>query len=307
VLGKLGVAPLDMPPDPLFRSTAFARWDKPPVPVEVMAGFHVAIAGQWHPVKPRSRERIDLEGIGLFVPDRRELLALFRSFGRPKDGPRIRALEAAEATALLAAAESLAGARVDLVAIDMPLARTPIVARRTSDNAITRAFGGRYCGTHSPSAVRPGAISDALRAGFEDAGYPLQTHDARGGGLIEVYPHPALVVLAQAPRRLPYKASKTRTYWPDQSLAARRALLAAKWARIVALLAMRMDGVAEALPALPSTASGIARKAQEDMMDAVVCAWVGITALEGEADAYGDFDSAIWVPRDGGTAGLLAG
>ena len=103
VLGKLGVAPLDMPPDPLFRSTAFARWDKPPVPVEVMAGFHVAIAGQWHPVKPRSRERIELEGIGLFVPDRRELLALFRSFGRPKDGPRIRALEAAEATALLAA------------------------------------------------------------------------------------------------------------------------------------------------------------------------------------------------------------
>ena len=212
-----------------------------------------------------------------------------------------------DATALLAAAESLADARVDLVAIDMPLARTPIVARRTSDNAITRAFGGRYCGTHSPSAVRPGAISDALRAGFEDAGYPLQTHDARGGGLIEVYPHPALAVLAQAPRRLPYKASKTRTYWPDQSLAARRALLAVEWARIVALLATRMDGVAEALPALPSTASGIARKAQEDMMDAVVCAWVGITALEGEADAYGDFDSAIWVPRDGGTAGLLAG
>ena len=107
-----------------------------------------------------------------------------------------------DAAALLAAAETLAGARVDLVAIDMPLAHTPIVARRVSDNAITRAFGGRYCGTHSPSAERPGPLSDALRAGFEAAGYPLRTDDARPGGLIEVYPHPALVVLAQAARRL---------------------------------------------------------------------------------------------------------
>ncbi len=212
-----------------------------------------------------------------------------------------------DAAALLAAAEALAGGRVDLVAIDMPLARTPIVARRASDNAITRAFGGRYCGTHSPSAARPGPISDGLRAGFQDAGYPLRTANAQAGGLIEVYPHPALVVLAQAPRRLPYKASKTRTYWPDESLAARRVLLAAEWARIVGLLATRIDGVEAALPPLPDDASGVARKAHEDMIDAIVCAWVGITALGGQADAYGDAESAIWVPREGGTAGPLAG
>lgn len=212
-----------------------------------------------------------------------------------------------EASALLAAAQVLAGARVDLVAVDMPLARTPIVARRVSDNAITRAFGGRYCGTHSPSAARPGPISDGLRAGFEAAGYPLRTDDARAGGLIEVYPHPALVVLAQAARRLPYKASKTRSYWPDESLAARRVLLAAEWARIVGLLATRIDGVADALPPLAADASGVARKAQEDMIDAIVCAWIGITALSGEAQPYGDADSAIWVPRGGGTAGALAG
>jgi predicted RNase H-like nuclease len=212
-----------------------------------------------------------------------------------------------DASALLAAAGTLAGARVDLVAIDMPLARTPIVGRRVSDNAITRAFGGRYCGTHSPSAARPGPLSDRLRAGFAAAGYPLRTGDARAGGLIEVYPHPALVVLAQARRRLPYKASKTRSYWPAETLAARRVLLAAEWARIVALLATRIDGVAEALPALPADAGGVARKAQEDMIDAVVCAWVGIAALEGAAEPFGDADSAIWVPREQGTAAAPAG
>lgn len=204
---------------------------------------------------------------------------------------------APDAAALLAAAEQLAGAPVDLVAIDMPLATTPITARRGADNAITRAFGGRWCGTHSPSAVRPGALSDRLRAEFETAGYPLRTQDARGGGLIKVYPHPALVVLAGAARRLPYKAAKTRSYWPDEPLAARRALLAAEWARIAALLATRIDGVAEVLPPLPEGATGVARKAQEDMLDAIVCAWVGTCALDGTADAYGDTDSAIWVPR----------
>ncbi|MEH3159959.1 MAG: DUF429 domain-containing protein [Sphingomonas taxi] len=204
---------------------------------------------------------------------------------------------APDAAALLAAAEQLAGAPVDLVAIDMPLATLPITARRESDNAITRAFGGRWCGTHSPSAERPGAISDRLRAGFEAAGYPLRTQDAQGGGLIEVYPHPALVVLAGAARRLPYKAGKTRSYWPGESLAARRVLLAAEWTQIAALLVTRIDGVAEVLPSLPEGATGLARKAQEDMLDAIVCAWVGTCALDGTAEAYGDTDSAIWVPR----------
>ncbi|MDY0959139.1 hypothetical protein SOM26_10640 [Sphingomonas sp. CFBP8993] len=97
VFDQMGVTPLTLPPDPLFRSAAFARWDKPPVPVEVMAGLHVAVAGQWQPVALSTRKRIDIAGQRLFVPESSELLALFRLFGRPKDAPRIRALAAAEA------------------------------------------------------------------------------------------------------------------------------------------------------------------------------------------------------------------
>src|SRR2546430_2209104 len=68
-----------------------------------------------------------------------------------------------DAPAVLASASVLCGRRVDLVAIDMPLARSPIVGRRTSDKAVSKAYGGRKCGTHTPSASRPGHNSDGLR------------------------------------------------------------------------------------------------------------------------------------------------
>lgn len=213
-----------------------------------------------------------------------------------------------DVAALLDAARRLAKARIGLIAIDMPLSREPIVGRRESDNAIARAFGARHCATHSPSAARPGALSDALCADFAAAGYPLRTADAQAGGLIEVYPHPALVVLAGAARRLPYKAGNSAKYWPGESIAVRRELLRAQWDRIAALLATRIDGVAERLPPLPDPATGVERKAHEDMLDAIVCAWIGVAALTGQADAYGDTVSAIWVPREQpGTEPSIAG
>ncbi len=97
VFDHLGVERIALRPDPLFCSMAFAKWDAAPVPVEVMAGFHVAVAGRWQPVEPRTRQRIVTAEGALFVPDRQELLALFRLFGRPKDAPRIKALLSAEA------------------------------------------------------------------------------------------------------------------------------------------------------------------------------------------------------------------
>ncbi|MEA1083696.1 DUF429 domain-containing protein [Sphingomonas sp. CD22] len=227
------------------------------------------------------------------APSYAYFLALAR--GEMLDGAPMGAVP--DVAALLDAARALAGAPVGLVAIDMPLALTPIVARRPSDNAIARAFGAWHCATHSPSAERPGALSDALRAGFAAAGYPLRTRDAQAGGLIEVYPHPALVRLAGGSRRLPYKAGNSAKYWPGAPLAVRRGLFHAEWRRIAALLATRFDALADHLPPLADHPSGIAAKAHEDMLDAIVCAWVGVTALEGAADAYGDDDSAIWVPR----------
>lgn len=204
---------------------------------------------------------------------------------------------APSAERLLAAAHCLAGAPVDLVAIDMPLSHEPITGRRASDRAISSAFGSRHAATHSPSASRPGAISDRLRAGFAAAGHPLLTASIATPGLIEVYPHPALIILANADRRLAYKLSRARKYFPSAGPAERRAAIVTEWRRIAALLETKIAGVAELLPPVDAGLPIATLKGHEDALDAIVCAHVAIEALDGRAEPFGDEVSAIWVPR----------
>lgn len=198
---------------------------------------------------------------------------------------------------LLATALEICGRPIDLVAVDMPLAYSPIVGRRAADTAVSRSYGGRGCGTHSPSELRPGRISDDLRLSFANAGYSLCTEALATPGLIEVYPHPALVELASASYRLPYKAGNVRRYWPPFNPSERRLLLYEQWRTIIGLLEMEIEGVSAALPDLAPNAMGREMKAYEDKLDAVVCAWVAVCALEGRAKPFGDDESAIWIPH----------
>ena len=198
--------------------------------------------------------------------------------------------------ALLAQSFAIAKMPVAIVAIDMPLSTNPITGRRASDNLISSVYGARHAGTHTPSALRPGKLSDELTAGFRQEGYPLLTSEVRVPGLIEVYPHPALIELSAAARRLPYKHSKSRKYWPDDAPTVRRLKLIETWERIVMLLETKVKGVAAALP-LPDLGSRAHElKAFEDALDSVVCAWVGACVLDGMARSYGDDSSAIWIP-----------
>src|SRR5262245_9277922 len=87
--------------------------------------------------------------------------------GNPFDWARGRfAGGAANVANLLAAAEVLGRAPVDLVAIDMPIATIPITGRRVADNLVSQEYGGQGCSTHSPSTSRPGELGATLSKSF---------------------------------------------------------------------------------------------------------------------------------------------
>lgn len=202
--------------------------------------------------------------------------------------------------ALLDASQVLAGAPVDLVALDMPIANAPFSCRRVADDAISRAFGGRGCSAHSPSAVRPGEIGANLTRQLHDAGYRLVTDSDSpppARSFIEVYPHPALLTLMKATYRVPYKVQKSRRFWPQQSGRERIVSLLDEFRRIDTALRRHIDGIPQFLPAAEDVPSLSALKRYEDALDALVCGWVALEFLHGHARAYGDGTATIWVPE----------
>jgi predicted RNase H-like nuclease len=206
----------------------------------------------------------------------------------------------AAAELLGAAKKLLDGLPVDLVTIDMPMSTSIISSRRAADNAISQTFGGRGCGTHTPSATRPGPISDVLRAEFAGLGYRLATTIPcePTPALIEVYPHPALLVLMRASYRVPYKVSKAGRYWPTVPPSERRRKLAVTWGEILRALSNTIAGIDLPLPT-PEAAGALPTsvlKRYEDALDALVCGWVGVQYLDGLCTAYGDDTAAIWTP-----------
>ena len=141
---------------------------------------------------------------------------------------------------LLRAARRLSRSEIDLVAVDMPVATVPIVGRRVADRAISTAFGGRGCSTHSPNLSRPGALGARLMRDLASAGYSLATGTTKTGTVpitIEVYPHPALLALLGRSYRIPYKVGNSNRYWPKISIAQRKQNLLAEFQAIYSVLA----------------------------------------------------------------------
>lgn len=205
---------------------------------------------------------------------------------------------------LLTAAGCAGGLAV--VAVDMPLARHPIVGRRPADNAAAKALAPYRCGVHSPSPIRPGPLGAALVAAFAAQGFSLATADGLRPvpALLEVYPHAEFIGLQREDggqprtpvRRLAYKASRSTRYWPQATREARLDLLLRTFDTIRTLLGRVMTLPDIPLPAArETTLAGL--KPYEDGLDALACCATGIRYLEGRARALGDADGAIWVPE----------
>jgi predicted RNase H-like nuclease len=200
--------------------------------------------------------------------------------------------------AVLCAEHALGGRLPDLIAVDMPLSHRPIVGRRPSDIGVSRRFGAAKCATHSPSAQRPGKVSGRFHEDCRAKGYRLKTltSPAHPWSLAEIYPHPALLRLMAVEERVKYKVAKTTIYWRGASTEERLLTVRGELRKIAQRLEEAISGVLDAVD-LETPGSFSALKPAEDMIDAIVAAWVGTTILEGDAEPFGDADSAIWVPK----------
>jgi hypothetical protein len=89
----LGLSPAPPGGTPRFRSALFARWESPPLPVEIMAGFQVRTPQGWHSIRPTTRLPVTIDGATLFIPSVTELIAHCRLFDRPKDRERATILQ----------------------------------------------------------------------------------------------------------------------------------------------------------------------------------------------------------------------
>ena len=203
--------------------------------------------------------------------------------------------------ALLQASQQLAGAAVSCVSVDMPLATTPITSRRAADTAISSRFGPKGCAVHSPSAERPGAMADQLRANFAALDYPLQTNGSEqtAPALIECYPHVALLALLKRDYRVPYKVSRSGQYWKAEQLSRSERIerLLEQFQAIKDGLDQHFRGIPEFIPEPSEVTTLASLKPVEDMLDGLICAWIGIEHLEGRTIGLGDHTAAIWVPQ----------
>ncbi|MFK5950933.1 MAG: DUF429 domain-containing protein [Methylococcales bacterium] len=201
---------------------------------------------------------------------------------------------------LLKCGESLLGTdSISLITVDMPVSTIPITGRREAENAISRQFGAKGCSTHTPNTLRPGKIGATYSKECFKKGYELGVLNTKPGmvkHLLEVYPHPALLELMDADYRLPYKASKAAKFWPNATIEERKIKLLKIYTEILTVLKMKIDGITLTLPDDLIEKPFSAFKRFEDSLDALICGWVGMKYLAGEAEPYGDSTGAIWIP-----------
>ena len=168
----------------------------------------------------------------------------------------------------------LAGLRLApaVVGIDAPLLVRNATGQRRAENLLARAFGRYGAAPYPSNLANPLFDPPRGRRLAERHGWHL---DPRVPGspaaplALEVYPHPATIVLFGLDRVLPYKAGRGRT--PD----GRRAALAA----LVGHLAAVPELAATGLPRFRDLADAVDRATRhvhlervEDEIDAVLCA-----------------------------------
>ena len=208
------------------------------------------------------------------------------------DGRLVRLIAVRDDAEVLAALEPYV--RGDcLVAFDAPLVVTNPTGQRPAEAALNRDFRRFEAGAHPANTAKP-EFADTPRAArlARALGLDMDPRSSAARRAIEVYPHPATVVLFRLERTLKYKAK------PGRDLARLRSELLLLMDGIeklahatVPLCVASHDGWAELRRQVVTAQRKSDLRRAEDPVDAVVCAYVALYAQRCPAavTTYGDF------------------
>ena len=180
-----------------------------------------------------------------------------------------------------------------LVAFDAPLVVTNPTGQRPAEAALNRDFRRFEAGAHPANTAKP-EFADTPRAArlARALGLDMDPRSSAARRAIEVYPHPATVVLFRLERTLKYKAK------PGRDLARLRSELLLLMDGIekladatVPLCVASHDGWADLRRQVVTAQRKSDLRRAEDPVDAVVCAYVALYAQRCPAavTTYGDF------------------
>ncbi len=180
-----------------------------------------------------------------------------------------------------------------LVAFDAPLVVTNQAGQRPAEAALNRDFRRFEAGAHPSNTAKP-EFADGPRAARLAAtlGLDMDPRSSAPRRAIEVYPHPATVVLLRLARTLKYKAKPGRDL---DRLKSELLLLMDGIEKLahapVPLCVASHDGWVELRRRVVTAQRKSELRRAEDPVDAVVCAYVALYAQRCPAGVtiYGDF------------------
>ena len=180
-----------------------------------------------------------------------------------------------------------------LVAFDAPLVVTNRTGQRPAEAALNRDFRRFEAGAHPANTTKP-EFADVPRGArlARALGLDMDPRSSAARRAIEVYPHPATVVLFRLARTLKYKAKPGRDV---AQLRSELGLLMDGIEKLVhAPVPMRVashDDWAELRRQVATAQRKSDLRRAEDPVDAVVCAYVALYAQRCPAGVtiYGDF------------------
>ncbi|HEX4602801.1 MAG TPA: DUF429 domain-containing protein [Candidatus Angelobacter sp.] len=188
-----------------------------------------------------------------------------------------------------------------VVAIDGPLVICNQNGQRRCETLLGRAYGARDASCHSSNlSLYPNAASVRLESQMESRGFkhaPNVTRLDEEHVMLEVYPHVALLELFRLPRVLKYKKGNiTEKRRGQQDLQHLLKKLSAFSPPLKS-----NSKLAQLLETDTNSLRGVTLKANEDKLDAVLCAYVAYHYWYWDGAStrlFGDVDSGyIIVPR----------